>query len=164
MKCRRGCFCPGSSCCRNYNGLQDCTFISAKWSLAYEFLYWLHFQTLSSWSSCSIEEVSSSAPGLRFFQLSVWSPCSSLHSYLFPCSIVSLPCLLSLPYFRYSRIGISCNSLWEGLKMLATRQSPSLSTLHALVAGKPMSGTGLRLEYMNAVSAAVLYLNSEQDI
>lgn len=28
--------------------------------------------TLSSWSSCSIEEVSSSAPGLRFFQLSVF--------------------------------------------------------------------------------------------
>jgi (S)-2-hydroxy-acid oxidase len=27
--------------------------------------------TLSSWSSCSIEEVSSSGPGLRFFQLSV---------------------------------------------------------------------------------------------
>lgn len=62
--------------------------------------------------------------------------------------MVSLPCLLSLPYFRYSRIGISCNSLSEGLKMLATRQSPSLSTLHALVAGKPTSGTGLRLEYM----------------
>ncbi|ONM13729.1 Peroxisomal (S)-2-hydroxy-acid oxidase GLO1 [Zea mays] len=44
--------------------------------------------------------------------------------------------------FQYSRIGISCNSLSEGLKMLAIRQSPSLSTLHALVAGKPMSGTG----------------------
>jgi (S)-2-hydroxy-acid oxidase len=28
--------------------------------------------TLSSWSSCSIEEVSSSGPGLRFFQLSVF--------------------------------------------------------------------------------------------
>ncbi|XP_066343881.1 glycolate oxidase 2-like isoform X2 [Miscanthus floridulus] len=28
--------------------------------------------TLSSWSSCSIEEVNSSAPGLRFFQLSVF--------------------------------------------------------------------------------------------
>jgi hypothetical protein len=72
----------------------------------YKFLYWLHFQILSSWSSCSIEEVSSSASGLRFFQLSVCSSYSSLRSYLFPCSIWSRRSTgaVAFPVYRHCHI------------------------------------------------------------
>jgi hypothetical protein len=50
-----------------------------------------------------------------------------------------LPFLFTvIAIFRYSRTGILCNNLSEGLKMLAIRQLPSLSMLHDLVVGKLM--------------------------
>ncbi|GJN01722.1 hypothetical protein PR202_ga19005 [Eleusine coracana subsp. coracana] len=55
---QRTCLCKGCSCCRNYNGLIDNN----------TFMY----NTLSSWSSYSIEEVNMTGPGIRFFQISVF--------------------------------------------------------------------------------------------
>jgi hypothetical protein len=75
------------------------------------------------------------------------------HHYIFtflPFSLLDLifPLFTVIAIFRYSRTGILCNNLSEGLKMLAIRQLLSQSMLHGLVAGKLMLGTGLHLEYI----------------
>ena len=79
LECRRACYGKSSSLCRNNNGLKDhncdtsvITQTGQTLIRCADSLFFMFFQTLSSWSTSSVEEVNSVGPGIRFFQLYVW--------------------------------------------------------------------------------------------
>lgn len=108
------------------------------------------FQTLSSWATSSVEEVASTGPGIRFFQLYV-----SLMYFLHFCLLVSeLNYILSLflcfmwlkillvIMFRSTRTGMLLLNLWEELKELGSRLLPLQLIPQGWVAEKLTSRIG----------------------